>query len=56
MPIKVYTRSAIISAKQLEAVDKVICFMMDNKIVWEQTPADIRKLVDKLDTFVQEQW
>jgi hypothetical protein len=56
MAIKVYTKPAIISPEQQDAVDKVICYVMDNKDIWQRLSADLRKHVKTLDSFVQEQW
>jgi hypothetical protein len=56
MAIKVYTKPAIISPEQQDAVDKVICYVMDNKDIWQRLSADLRKHVETLDSFVQEQW
>ena len=38
----------------LEAVDKLICYMMDN--CWTGLPEEIRQHIDTLDSFVQAQW
>ena len=51
----IYTKPAIITAEQLEAVDKVICFLMDN---WKRVAPDpiIERHLAMLDEFVQTQW
>jgi hypothetical protein len=56
MAIKVYTKPAIISPEQQDAVDKVICYVMDNKDIWQRLSADLRKHVETLDSLVQEKW
>jgi hypothetical protein len=56
MAVKVYEKAAIISPEQLEAVDKVICFIMDNATAWGATSPDLQKALGILDAFVQEQW
>jgi hypothetical protein len=51
-------KTAIIAGKQMEAVDKVICFLMDN---WKQVDGckdskAIQRHLSTLDYLVQEQW